>query len=85
MDEHAEISVEGKYVAFVIPELIRILVDEKAIPVEEAIEIVRKVCGYSDLATMAEAVNTCPSEYVEKLVPQLIEKMNNMETKREDD
>ena len=85
MDEHAGIGFEGKYVAFVIPELIRIMVDEKAIPVEEAMEIVRKICGYSDFAMMAEAVNTCPSEYVEKLVPHLIEKMNNMEMKREDD
>lgn len=85
MDEHAEIAFEGKYVAFVIPELIRIMVDEKAIPVEEAIEIVRKICGYGDFVMMAEAVNTCPPEYVEKLVPHLIEKMNNMEMKREDD
>lgn len=85
MDEHAGIGFEGKYVAFVIPELIRIMVDEKAIPVEEAIEIVRKICGYSDFSMMTEAVNTCPSEYVEKLVPHLIEKMNNMEMKREDD
>lgn len=85
MDEHAEIGFEGKYVAFVIPELIRIMVDEKAIPVEEAMEIVRKICGYSDFTMMAEAVNTCPSEYVEKLVPHLIEKMKNMEMKREDD
>lgn len=78
MDSYAKIGIEGKYVAFVIPELIRIMVDEKAIPVEEAIEVVRKTCGYSDLSMMIEAVKQCPSEYVEMLVPQLIEKIKNI-------
>ena len=75
MNQYASIGIEGKYVAFVIPELIRIMVDEKAIPVEEAIEVVRKTCGYSDLSMMTEAVKQCPLEYVEKLVPHLIEKI----------
>lgn len=75
MDHYASIGIEGKYVAFVIPELIRIMVDEKAIPLEEAIEIVRKTCGYSDLSMMTDAVKQCPSEYVDKLVPHLVEKI----------
>ena len=78
MDTYAEIGFEGKYVAFVIPELIRIMVDEKAIPIEEAIEIVRKTCGYSDLSMMMEAINECPPKYVEKLVPHLIEKIEGI-------
>lgn len=82
MDSYVKIGIEGKYVAFVIPELIRIMVNEKAIPVEEAIEIVRKICGYEDLTAMAEAVKQCPLEYVEKLVPQLIEKIKNTELKK---
>lgn len=77
MDSYARIGIEGNYVAFVIPELIRIMVDEKAIPVEEAIEVVRKVCGYSDLNRMIEAVKQCPVEYVEKLVPNLVEKIES--------
>ena len=80
MDNYARIGIEGKYVAFVIPELIRIMVDEKAIPIGEAIEVVRKTCGYGDLSMMIEAVSGCPSEYVEKLVPQLIEKMKNVKS-----
>lgn len=79
MDAYAAIGYEGKHVAFVVPELIRILVDEKAIPVEEAIEIARKTCGYSDFDSMIEAISECPSEYVEKLVPQLIEKIKHAE------
>ena len=78
MDDYVKIGVEGKYVSFVIPELIRIMVDEKAIPVEEAIEVVRKTCGYNDFDSMIEAIKQCPLEYVEKLVPHLIEKIENL-------
>lgn len=78
MDSYVRIGMEGKYVAFVIPELIRILVDEKAIPVEEAIEIVRKTCGYPDLDKMLETVKQCPAELVEQLVRQLPEKIKSM-------
>lgn len=78
MDAYVTIGIEGKYVAFVIPELIRIMVNEKAISIEEAIEVVRKTCGYSDLDAMIDAVKQCPLEYVEELVPQLIEKIENI-------
>lgn len=78
MDDYVQIGMEGKYVTFVIPELIRIMVDEKAIPVEEAIEVVRKTCGYGDFDSMIEAVKQCPLEYVEKLVPHLTEKIENL-------
>lgn len=78
MDNYVKIGTQGQYVAFVIPELIRIMVNEKAIPVEEAIEVVRKTCGYSDLSMMIEAVKQCPSEYVEMLVPQLVKKIENV-------
>lgn len=82
MDHYAKIGIEGKYVAFVIPELIRIMVDEKAIPMEEAIQVVCKICGYDNLNSMTEAVEQCPLEYVEKLVPQLIDKIKNTEIKK---
>ena len=82
MDSYAKIGIEGKYVAFVIPELVRIMVDEKAIPVEEAIEVIRKTCGDGDLAMMADAVKQCPSEFVEKLVPNFIEKIEHTKMKK---
>lgn len=82
MDHYAKIGIEGKYVAFVIPELIRIMVDEKAIPMEEAVQVVCKICGYDDLNAMIKVVKMCPTEYVEKLVPQLVDKIKNTEMKK---
>ena len=78
MDSYARIGMEGKYVSLVIPELIHVLVDEKAIPLPEAIELVRKTCGYVDYLAMLEDLEKCPVEYVEKLVPHLIETIKGM-------
>ena len=78
MDSYARIGMEGKYVSLVISELIHVLVDEKAIPLPEAIELVRKTCGYGDYSAMLEDMEKCPVEYVEKLVPHLIETIKGM-------
>lgn len=78
MDSYARIGMEGKYVSLVISELIHVLVDEKAIPLPEAIELVRKTCGYGDYSAMLEDLEKCPVEYVEKLVPHLIETIKGM-------
>lgn len=82
MDSYARIGMEGKYVALAIPELIRIMVNEKAIPVEEAIEVVRKIFGYHNFSMMKEAIGECPAEFVDKLVPHLIKKISDLETKQ---
>ena len=83
MDQYVVIGMEGQYVAFIIPELVRILVGEKAIPTEEAIEIVRNTCGYDTYDDMILAIETCPGEYVEKLVPQFVETIRNIKMKKE--
>lgn len=78
MDSYARIGMEGEYVTLFIPELIHVLVDEKAIPVNEAIEVVRKTCGYEDYSALLKAVEKCPLAYVEKLAPYLIENIRGI-------
>lgn len=78
MDEYIKIGTEGRLISFVVPELIRIMVNEKAIPIEEAIEVVRKTCGFASLTEMVDGVKQCPAEYVEKLVPHLAETIGNI-------
>ena len=82
MDSYVRIGMEGKYIAFVIPELLRIMVNEKAIPVEEAVEVVKKTCGFENYSMMIEEINKCPMPYVEKLVPRLIEKIKETEERK---
>ena len=56
----------------IIPELIRILVEEKAFNIDEAINVVSKTCAYTNHTILAEALETWPLEYLEKVVPQLV-------------
>ena len=79
LDSYARIGIEGKNIAFVIPELIHVLVDEKAIPMNDAMELVRKTCGYDDYSAMLADLEKCPAAYVEMLVPHLIEKIKGIE------
>lgn len=83
LDQYAEIRFDDRYLVLVIPELIRILVEEKAVPVKEAIEIVKKVCGYADYKKMIRDIKNCPMGYVEVLVPHLVEMMEELECRNE--
>lgn len=72
MYDHAVIQINDTHPTMVIPELIRILVDEKAFTMEEAIEVVSKTCAYTNHTILAEALEKWPLEYLEKVVPQLV-------------
>ncbi len=72
MDKYAIIQINDTHPTLVIPELIRILVDEKAFTLDEAIETVRKCCAYTNHTILAEALEKWPLKYLEKVVPQLV-------------
>ena len=72
MYEHAVIQINDTHPTMVIPELIRILVEEKAFAMDEAIEVVSKTCAYTNHTILAEALEKWPLEYLEKVVPQLV-------------
>lgn len=69
---HAVIQINDTHPTMVIPELIRILVNEKAFTMDEAIEVVRKTCAYTNHTILAEALEKWPLKYMEKVVPQLV-------------
>ena len=72
MYDHAVIQINDTHPTMVIPELIRILVEEKAFTMDEAIEVVSKTCAYTNHTILAEALEKWPLEYLEKVVPQLV-------------
>ncbi len=69
--DYAVIQINDTHPTLVIPELIRLLM-EKGIEQKEAIEIVSKVCAYTNHTILAEALETWPMSYLEKVVPHLI-------------
>lgn len=70
--DHAVIQINDTHPTMIIPELIRILVDEKAFTMDEAIEVVSKTCAYTNHTILSEALEKWPLKYLEKVVPQLI-------------
>lgn len=69
---YAVIQINDTHPTMIIPELIRILVEEKAFTMDEAVEVVRKTCAYTNHTILAEALETWPLSYLEKVVPQLV-------------
>lgn len=72
MYEHAVIQINDTHPTMIIPELIRILVEEKAFTMDEAIEVVSRSCAYTNHTILAEALEKWPLKYLEKVVPQLV-------------
>ena len=72
MYDHAVIQINDTHPTMIIPELIRILVADKAFTMDEAIEVVSKTCAYTNHTILAEALEKWPLSYLEKVVPQLV-------------
>ncbi len=72
LDKHCVIQINDTHPSMVIPELIRILTDDKAFTLDEAIEVVSKTCAYTNHTILAEALEKWPVKYLEKVVPQLV-------------
>ena len=72
LNNHAVIQINDTHPTMIIPELIRILVEDKAFSMDDAIDVVSKTCAYTNHTILAEALETWPLEYLEKVVPQLV-------------
>ena len=69
--DYATVQINDTHPSMVIPELIRLL-QERGIVMDEAIEIVSKVCAYTNHTILAEALEKWPIYFLEKAVPQLM-------------
>ena len=62
-----------------VAELMRILVDENDVPWEQAWDITRKVCAYTNHTILSEALEKWPMELFSRLLPriyQIVEEIN---------
>ncbi|MCJ7856485.1 glycogen/starch/alpha-glucan phosphorylase [Lachnospiraceae bacterium NSJ-143] len=85
---HSDFSILPEKVAFqlndthptvAVAELMRVLVDENDVPWNNAWEITKKVCGYTNHTIMSEALEKWPMELFSRLLPriyQIVEEIN---------
>ena len=72
LNNHAVIQINDTHPSMVIPELIRLLTEEKGFTMDEAVEVVSKTCAYTNHTILAEALEKWPMEYLEEVVPNLV-------------
>ncbi len=71
LPDYAVIQINDTHPSMVIPELIRLLT-ERGIDFDEAVEIVKKTCAYTNHTILAEALEKWPMAYLKEVVPQLV-------------
>ena len=71
LHEHVVIQVNDTHPTMVIPELVRLLM-ARGFNIDTAIDVVRKTCAYTNHTILAEALEKWPASYLEKVVPQLM-------------
>ncbi len=72
LHEHVCVQINDTHPTMVIPELIRILTEQKGFDMDSAIDVVSKTCAYTNHTILAEALEKWPVHYLEKVVPQLV-------------
>ncbi len=72
MSKHAAIQINDTHPSLVIPELIRILVEEEHFSMDDAIREVTASCAYTNHTILAEALETWPLDYLEQVVPHMV-------------
>ena len=78
--DYAVVQINDTHPTMVIRELIRLLL-LRDINIDEAIDIVSKMCAYTNHTILAEALETWPIWYLEKVVPQLIPVIKMLDVK----
>ena len=69
--DHVVIQINDTHPSMVIPELIRLLQLE-GFTMDEAIDVVKQTCAYTNHTILAEALEKWPIDYLEEVVPHLL-------------
>lgn len=71
--EYAFVQINDTHPSMVIPELIRLLTEKHGIEFVEAVAIVKNMTGYTNHTILAEALEKWPLEFLEEVVPHLVD------------
>ncbi|WP_352399679.1 glycogen/starch/alpha-glucan phosphorylase [Anaerotignum sp.] len=79
LPEKVAFQLNDTHPSIAVAELMRVLVDENNLPWDQAWDITRKVCAYTNHTIMAEALEKWPLDLFSRLLPriyQIVEEIN---------
>ena len=85
LDEYAVVQINDTHPTMVIPELVRILVDEHRVAFDDAVAVVRRMVAYTNHTILAEALEKWPLAYLERVAPrvaQIIVRLDELAKRR---
>ncbi len=80
LPDYAVVQINDTHPTMVIPELIRLLL-KKGIGMDDAINIVSKMCAYTNHTILSEALEKWPVWFLEKVVPHLMPVIKMLDVK----
>ena len=80
LPDYAVIQINDTHPTMVIPEMVRLLL-KRGIGMDDAINIVSKMCAYTNHTILAEALEKWPIWYLERVVPHLIPVIKMLDVK----
>ena len=80
LPEHVVIQINDTHPSMIIPELIRLLM-EQGIDFDTATDLVSRTCAYTNHTILAEALEKWPLDYLNEVVPQLVPIIEKLDAK----
>lgn len=80
LPDYAVVQINDTHPTMVIPELIRLLL-KRGISMDDSINIVSKMCAYTNHTILSEALEKWPIWYLEKVVPHLMPVIKMLDVK----
>jgi len=71
--EHHVIQINDTHPTLIIPELMRLLMDEEGLGWDEAWDIVTRTVAYTNHTVMAEALEKWPQDLIQRILPRIWE------------
>ncbi|MGT2711865.1 glycogen/starch/alpha-glucan family phosphorylase [Streptococcus oriscaviae] len=71
--DYAYVQINDTHPSLVIPELIRLMTEKHGLEFAEAVAIVKNMTGYTNHTILAEALEKWPLEFLEEVVPHLVD------------
>lgn len=81
LPDYAYVQINDTHPSLVISELIHLLTDKYGFGMDEAVDVVSRMVGYTNHTILAEALEKWPLSFLEEVVPHLVPIIKELDTR----